>query len=323
MRCCHTLLAPLLGICLALTSCGNRPDGVMRPGKMEDVLYDYHIAHAIVQSQTPPGSERDKAYEEAVFRKHGVTADEFYASLRYYEAHPKEFAKIYTNLDERFNGESGARAGQTAAANDERKGRDIWPAARQFVLSSQGNNRYDFDIPDVAGLKAGDRLEWTFSLRWVYSQGRKNGTALIVLRFANDSIATFSQPLYGTGLQTLVATVGKDIPKSVSGFVYQDCPWDKKVRLLMVSDVALRVIEKPAGDTEPTRLPDTLSRRRTPPAFADSASPRAEGLKLAKDSAAAPIPPPTPGRRLSREEGERRILDSIRVRERGRQPHFQ
>ena len=307
-------LVLMLGLLLA-ASCSSRPEGVMRAGKMEDVLYDYHLARAIALSEGKPEAERDRRYEEAVFAKYGITAEEFYASVRYYEAHPKELAKIYANLNERFGGTAATPAQQTANAPDARQGSDIWPASRFFVLSSREVNRYDFDFAAPQDFNKGDRLEWTFDLQWIYPEGRKNGNALLVLHFENDSTATFSQPLYGTGRQTLIAPIGAVKPQRISGFIYQDCAWNAKACLLVVSNLAMKHIRKsssqPAGFN--ASQPDSQ-------AVAPHRNFKLDTTGSALDT--MPIRVPDQGPRLSRQEGERRILDSIRRHARGRQPMF-
>ena len=309
----HRLFLHLVAV-LLLIACNSRPDGVMSQGKMEDVLYDYHIARAVVQSQGTGEGERDMTYEEAVFRKHNVTADEFYASLRYYEAHPKTFANIYTNLEERFGRNQLAQQRDKKDAQDSQQGNDLWPAARFFVLSSREVNRQEFDIPVPQMVQAGDRFEWSFDLQWVYPEGRKNGTALIVLHYDNDSTATFSQPLYGTGHQTLIASVSHVLPKRISGFIYQECAWNKKACLLLVSNVSLRHIAKsrtPSPAPIRSASSDTLKKPQTAMQADDSILPLPDTLPQLQ-------PELRKGRRISRSEGERRILDSIRREERGR-----
>ncbi len=305
----------LLLLLVALVACGGRPKGVLRPGKMEDVLYDYHLAYAVSFNDGRSAAERDRRYEEAVFAKHAVTADEFYASLRYYETHPDEFSRIYDHLNERFSGQRSVRQAATPTNDDETRGRDIWAGQRFFVLSANEVNRREFEIKVPHNIKAGDRFEWTFDLQWIYSEGRKNGTALLVLHFPGDSTATFSQPLYGSGRQTLVANVGKTSPESISGFIYQECAWSKKARLLVVSNVALRIIPRPEVSVPEGTPSDTLHTRPHKPLRSDS-------TRAASDTLPAPQPLPERGYRLSREEGEHRILDSVRKHERGRQPHF-
>ena len=317
----------LLLILMAAIACNSRPDGVMRAGKMENVLYDYHIARAIVLNEGKPDDVRDRRYEQAVFTKHGITADDFYASLRYYEAHPKEFGKIYENLDARFSGIDMAKSKDENQKSDTLKGREMWSAARFFVLSSSGCNRYTFDMPLPKNLKRGDRLQWTFDLQWIYPEGRKNGTALMVYHYANDSTETFSQPLYGTGHQTLLAPIGKAIPQRVSGFIYQECPWNKKSYLLVVSDVSLRLINSRMAERPQVERPNNLKPAQRPGARPDTALSEPDTMSSPQtDAAPQPMPKsqpmPDPGVRLSRQEGERRILDSLRRRERGRQPHF-
>lgn len=305
-------------LALLLTACSSRPDGVMRQGKMEDVLYDYHIARAVELNEGKPDSERDVTYEEAVFKKHGITAAQFYASLEYYQRHADKLAKIYANLDERFSGERTAKANAADNAAEAEGAENIWPGPRFFVLSPAAANRYTFDIAAPKELKARDRFEWQFDLQWIYSEGRKNGTAVLLLHYPGDSVVTFQQPLYGTGRQTLSANVGNGkVPDRISGFIYQECPWDKKSHLLVVSNVRL-LLRHAKANTPPVAHPDSiLNERPSRPSRRDS-MPAIEG-----DTLPLPQPLPDKGPRLTRQEGERRILDSIRRNERGKRPHFQ
>ena len=59
--------------CMSLTGCKpSLPDDVLSQGKMEDILYDYHLALAMVQNEGGDETQRF-IYKDAVLRKHDVT----------------------------------------------------------------------------------------------------------------------------------------------------------------------------------------------------------------------------------------------------------
>ena len=89
-----------------LTGCRlNRPDDVLSPKKMEQFLYDYHLAQAI--SFELPKNEKysTKAYIDWAYERNGISPDEFNRSLVWYTRNPKELAKIYKRLSNRVDAE--------------------------------------------------------------------------------------------------------------------------------------------------------------------------------------------------------------------------
>ena len=93
----------LLLFMLLLAACDDRPKDVLSRGKMEDVLYDYHLMQGIID-QLPSEERMEKAqdYINAVYEKHGITEAQFYSSVVYYNRHTKDLYKIYNNLKERY-----------------------------------------------------------------------------------------------------------------------------------------------------------------------------------------------------------------------------
>ena len=96
----------LLLLVSAFSSCKQRPKGVMSKGKMKDVLYDYHLAQAMLT--TIPESERssNQDYIDAVLRKHGITQEDFDSSLVYYNVNAEDLKDIYSDLRQRFEEEN-------------------------------------------------------------------------------------------------------------------------------------------------------------------------------------------------------------------------
>ena len=87
----------LFTLIFSLASCTNRdkiPDDILKPEKMETVLWDYIGADVYVTDHFGRDSSKDKNFENAklqlrVFEKHRITKDQFYKSYRYYVEHPQ------------------------------------------------------------------------------------------------------------------------------------------------------------------------------------------------------------------------------------------
>lgn len=98
----------LLAIALLLLLSGcrlKRPDNVMSPKKMEQFLYDYHLAQAIGQELPKEEKYTTQAYVDWAYKKNGITREEFNTSLVWYTRYPKELAKIYKRLSNRVDSE--------------------------------------------------------------------------------------------------------------------------------------------------------------------------------------------------------------------------
>ena len=92
---------PLVLLFLILfAACDDHPQNVLSRGKMEDVLYDYHIMQGIVNDL--PAEEREakgQDYMNAVFEKHGKRGhpDPAYAN-EMYSPLPVHFSDIISNM---------------------------------------------------------------------------------------------------------------------------------------------------------------------------------------------------------------------------------
>jgi hypothetical protein len=116
MRKLPTFLVVLV-VCLLASCKPALPGDIISPGKMEDILYDYHLALAMLQHDNK-GSENlvwQETYKLAVLEKHDVSEAEFEKSMEYYMRHADLMHDIYENLAERMEEEAVA---QGATASD-------------------------------------------------------------------------------------------------------------------------------------------------------------------------------------------------------------
>lgn len=183
--------------CMSLTGCKpSLPNDVLSQDKMENILYDYHIALAMVQNEGDDETQRF-VYKDAVLRKYGVTSAEFDSSLVYYMRHTDKLYTIYKNLGDRLNDEAvslGAdasdqsRFGELASSGDTA---NIWRGARSMVfVTAKPFNYYNFEVKADTSFHKGDCIMLDFESRFIYQDGIRDGLAVLAVQFSNDSIAS-------------------------------------------------------------------------------------------------------------------------------------
>lgn len=200
-------------VLMALTVCvgckPSLPKGIISQGKMEDVLYDYHLAQSMA-SREPDRGVYQRVYEDAVLRKHHVTKEEFDASLTYYMRHTDELKKIYSRLGDRFKEEAqvlGISAsdlntyGTLSSTGDTA---NVWKGGRSIVLMPQVPfNQQSYRIKADTAFHAGDNIILNFDCNFIYQDGMRNGCAMLVVKFKNDSVASTSCQMSSTNHYSL------------------------------------------------------------------------------------------------------------------------
>lgn len=98
----------LLTFCFAylLLLSGCRPDGVLSESEMTDLLSDLYLTDGFIEAA---GDARQVWDSLDVYgprlEAHGVTVEEFDASVEYYLRHPKEFADIFEKIQDKLEAE--------------------------------------------------------------------------------------------------------------------------------------------------------------------------------------------------------------------------
>ena len=251
--------AGLLFVCclawLAATFVGCKP-GVpkehIQPGKMEDILYDYHVADGMAylgDYQELPF--RRKAYREAALRKHGVTEAQFDSSLVYYYRHTELLHDIYEKLSKRLNNDAialGATANELSQFEGMSSQGDtatVWSNKQPVVLMPVAPYNYvTFDIKADTTYHEGDKMILSFDNKFLFQSGMRDGVAMLAVTFKNDSTA--SQVMHcssdnHTSLQ--IQDNGRIGIKRVTGFVYlgrgNENNMTSELRVLAISNLKL------------------------------------------------------------------------------------
>ena len=243
----HSLMWIFMALLMLCTSCKERrPNGVLRPGKLQNLLYDYHVARTIAMQSGDSVDFRRFQYTTTVLSRHGVTQQQFDSTMLWYARHTDQLYSIYQNVERRIQKEARLLGTNRTATNvyadlsSEGDTANIWNGP-QFVLLSvkDANNRLTFHLNADSTFLPGDRFLWNFHTFFIYPSGQKDGVAVLTVRYDNDSVSTRLARLPVNDDFSMELTAAVRPLKSVSGFVYLHSGWTKEERLLMLNHFSL------------------------------------------------------------------------------------
>lgn len=191
----------VVGCIFLLTACKPPlPNGVLSEGKMEDVLYDFHLAQGM--AETVPFDEGHTLeqvryeYLQAVLKKHDITEAEFDSSLVFYCSDLTRMNRIYSHLTARLQREADA-LGVATGPRDVFEGltaegdtANVWRDRPLFVVKSQVmDNLQAWEQECDSTWEPGDDVLWRFSVQMLAKNFRTGDSyADLVIHYTNDSI---------------------------------------------------------------------------------------------------------------------------------------
>ncbi|WP_316804136.1 DUF4296 domain-containing protein [Pedobacter nototheniae] len=80
------------------------PNDVIKPDKMEKILYDIHVADGYVSTIYVTDSAKKVAasFYKGIYKKFGIDSAQYSKSMAYYNAHTDDLGKIYKNISKRL-----------------------------------------------------------------------------------------------------------------------------------------------------------------------------------------------------------------------------
>ena len=154
---------------------------------MANLLYDYHVALALGQSNPDSADINTRLYTDAVLRKYDLTQADFNRSMEYYSRHSDALLAVYRIVNARFGTmENGGGADMPGS-----DGINYWRGASGYLLSSVANNRMTFSQPTDTAFHAGDNWlgalsrigsgEKASAMRWPFFMCATSATLLPLL----------------------------------------------------------------------------------------------------------------------------------------------
>ena len=230
-----------LGLAL-LVACGpgNERKDVLPTERMADVLYDYQLAQTLSEQLADSVPTAPIEYRLSVFKKYGITAQEFDHSLAYYSRHADEMKEVYARIQKKYGQDGGngpATGGSAAQSGDSLL---IWQA-KQRVLTAQVSPHVTFRVQPGKKVPNHATLSLFFSADWLYMQGLKQAASVVSVRYANDSTETFANGIYSYQRdQELRMTLGGSTPvREIEVQLMQNVGWQSYPQVLTLSNLRL------------------------------------------------------------------------------------
>ena len=287
----------LLSACIfLLAACKpSMPSDVIKPKKMEDILYDYHFAENIPSG----GLNQDMArsvYLQAVLDKHGVTKAEFDRALQYYSRYTKQLHEIYQHLEKRYDQDLIAMGGSTQQSADDILSlsgdtANVWSNQRMvMLLDKKPFNKFSFEIPVDTSFHDGDQLTLQFNSDYVPRELNKGACAVLNVVFNNDSTGVMQTQMQSNNKFRLpVHDFRRKGIKQVRGYFLMNHE-DKNssgqsLHGIIISNIQLVRIHHEAPKVEDAPLDaklDTLTPHRTQIGHPQTDAPHKEPLELAQ-----------------------------------------
>lgn len=228
------------------------PNKYLSPDEMEDLLYDYYMSQAMADQDTKDGKMgyNRRVYFLAVLKKYGLTEAEFDSTMVYYYSRADYLRKVYSNLQDRIGDETSG-----AAAAELRKRyvtggdtADIWREKKAVILTPAiPYNRLDFTVKADTSFRKGDTYLMTFDTNFLYQNGTKDATVYMAVRYATDSIVTYTRSVTMSGLTELrVAPNDDETVRDIRGFIYLDRGRDESstMKMMFINNIQLLKMRK-------------------------------------------------------------------------------
>ena len=248
----------LLLVATLFVSCEVKmPEEVIPQGKMESLLYDYHLAQSM-SSEYTSGDYKEKLFFSYMFARHGVTQEQFDSSMAWYNRYPKHLQRIYANLEKRIeaevdkmsmNGgvmEAGVNLEAVYLAADTA---ELWTGSRNRMLACTALDSYmsfGFDVPKDSTFVAGDSISLSFNAMFISGglQGvRQTAHAALAFEYEDGSTDGRGVDLADNGEYTVAPSRNPDSRlKSVAGFVYYFDTDTTAAAKLLLNDISLKRI---------------------------------------------------------------------------------
>lgn len=236
----------LLAFCL--TACQvKRPKDVLPDAKMENVLYDYHIAKAMGEEIPYNESYKRLLYIESVFKKHGITKADFDSSMVWFARNPQILTKIYEKVNLRLKAERDGINHLIALRDHKPKESlpgdsiDVWIGQHICQLTGMPlDNKLTFTLPADTNFHDRDTLRWNVGFRFYNGTPDSLHAPLMAMqiKYENDSVINGMLKVKDAGIETIslfADTLGKI--KEVRGFIYY--PMQKVPQPLLIDRISL------------------------------------------------------------------------------------
>ena len=191
---------------VCLSACKpSLPDGILSESKMESVLYDYHLAMGLAESEEGSVPENRYIRVRQVFEKHNISEAEFDSSMVYWCEHAEILKEIMKRVSLRLDRKAealGVSSDQQisdaySALSTEGDTANVWLGSNfRLVLATTRQNVFRFTITADSTYRPGDTFLWAFTPQTLSSRGQQDVYVQFSVQYEGDSTVAVSRTLY-------------------------------------------------------------------------------------------------------------------------------
>lgn len=152
---------------LLMVACSGRPDKVIPRDRLEDVLCDVYKGEAMIDlsfGRYREDSARARV-RESVYRKYGITQEEFDSTLSYYGRHIDEYVELHDDIITRLENESRMMGRSKGDAHIGGDSVNVWQEYARYILTGKTAEKFlRFSLARDENWEAGDNYTWQFKL---------------------------------------------------------------------------------------------------------------------------------------------------------------
>ena len=271
----HRLFLLLLTTALFVAACKPEiPSDVISERRMEQILHDYHIAQGMAENAPRAADETVDMllydYQHAVYRKYGITEEQFERSMAFYCSDMDRMERIYKNVTQRLEREADALGVQTAEVK-----RDVYAD-----LTQEGDTANVWNDRDIVTLKPmvlgnfyvwhieadstwlpGDDLLWRFQMQQLSQGGFTTLEVDMVVVYDNDSIRSAITHITTNPLVELRIKSPADWrPREITGHAFLNIgEANSDYSLMILNRHILARMHRPESQRSTSVTPDSLA----------------------------------------------------------------
>lgn len=223
----------LLLLALSLMACDRAPRGVISKSDMADLIVDLQVAEAYIDSHHNefPNDSSKQVLKQSIFKKHGITSEDYDSSLVWYAHNMEDYVKAYDQalgkLKERYdklakdNGKEGPQRLESGEVGSPANGMtpvpgakhphiakvgakgdtaDLWQGNRSYMLTQGARHGFiPFDFVPDAEKQAGDRYQLAYKL----TRGGNEFKASLNVDYTDGTTAQISRGSTNDGWVTI------------------------------------------------------------------------------------------------------------------------
>lgn len=206
----------------------KRPDGVIPESKLENLLFDYHLAKAMGDNLPYNENYKKSLYIDAVFKKYETNQAVFDSSMVWYTRNTEILSKIYERLNKRMKAQQD-EINHLIAIRDKKPTMsqpgdsiDVWAWQRMIRLTGEMmSNQYTFALPADTNFKDRDTLVWEVQYQFQKPMLSDSQVAMAMQIIYDKDTLNHVESIKKSGLHQIrmyADTLGAI--KEIKGFIY-------------------------------------------------------------------------------------------------------